>query len=205
MAEDRTAEIRTALSALDTKNDEHWTDDGAPRIEALDLKNLKRKDITNAAPAFTRATPVFEKETKDDSEPTREGRQEETEEAPSEVEVEALEIDGRLAEIATFLDNLTVEIERMQKGTAKLQKEQTRLIERRATILPPPNQAQMTQDYLRGQNERRMRRHANVLDLERLAGGKVPISAKAPIDQVRARSIGHGHTRKVYPTLNKQE
>ena len=55
-------QILEALSALDTENDDHWTNQGLPRIDLLvvsnpDLKNITRKNVTDAAPKFTRATP----------------------------------------------------------------------------------------------------------------------------------------------------
>ncbi len=53
-------EIKEALAQLDHANDEHWTADGAPRVEVVaeltGNKDLKRKDITDAAPKFTRQT-----------------------------------------------------------------------------------------------------------------------------------------------------
>ena len=50
--------IQTALELLDPANDEHWTADGLPRVdvvaELLGDSNVKRSDITDAAPNFTR-------------------------------------------------------------------------------------------------------------------------------------------------------
>ena len=52
-------EIKEALAQLDPKNDEHWTADGAPRVDVVASltgnKDLKRQDITDADPTFTRA------------------------------------------------------------------------------------------------------------------------------------------------------
>lgn len=57
--------IIEALKDLDPLNDDHWTADGAPRIEVVassvgDFK-VKRKDIIDAAPNFDRTHP-FESE-----------------------------------------------------------------------------------------------------------------------------------------------
>jgi len=49
-----------ALKALDTGNDDHWTADGLPKIEALGLEGIKRKDVTEVAPQFNRAHPVID-------------------------------------------------------------------------------------------------------------------------------------------------
>lgn len=51
-------QIRSALAKLDVKNDDHWTENGLPRLDALGIKGLNRQDITGAAPQFTRANAV---------------------------------------------------------------------------------------------------------------------------------------------------
>jgi hypothetical protein len=54
-------EIRLALAKLDPKNDDHWTETGNPRLDALGLaKAPLRADVTAAAPLFTRTNPVVE-------------------------------------------------------------------------------------------------------------------------------------------------
>lgn len=59
MSEEITA-IREALAKLDAKNDDHWTENGMPRIDALSIKDLKRAQVTEAAPLFNRANPTLE-------------------------------------------------------------------------------------------------------------------------------------------------
>ncbi len=52
--------IVEALAALDVDNDEHWTDDGAPRMSVLkDLtgQDVTRQQVTDAAPKFSRGNP----------------------------------------------------------------------------------------------------------------------------------------------------
>lgn len=50
--------IQDALKNLDPANDDHWTMDGAPRVDVvaglIENQNITRADITNAAPDFTR-------------------------------------------------------------------------------------------------------------------------------------------------------
>lgn len=54
-----TEDIKKALTELDSGNDAHWTDDGLPRIDVIQtlLKDptVKRKDVNEAAPGFSRA------------------------------------------------------------------------------------------------------------------------------------------------------
>lgn len=53
--------ILEALSQLDTDNNDHWTADGAPRMDVVEQilgENVSRADVTKAAPKFSRANPV---------------------------------------------------------------------------------------------------------------------------------------------------
>jgi hypothetical protein len=54
-------DIIKALIQLDSGNDEHWTDDGLPRVDIVQklLKDpdVRRKDINDAKPGFSRAVP----------------------------------------------------------------------------------------------------------------------------------------------------
>lgn len=53
-------DIKAALAKLDINNDNHWTEDGAPRVDTVRFvasnQSLTRDQITQAAPGFTRAT-----------------------------------------------------------------------------------------------------------------------------------------------------
>jgi hypothetical protein len=54
-------EILAALAKLDPKNDDHWTETGNPRLDALGFKDQpKRADVTAAAPLFTRSNTTLE-------------------------------------------------------------------------------------------------------------------------------------------------
>lgn len=83
-------ELKTALTELDVKNDEHWTADGAPKVDVLKEMtgdaSLTRQAIVDAAPHFTRANPALEEET-DDAEESKdegEGSEEVTDEVSSD-------------------------------------------------------------------------------------------------------------------------
>jgi len=55
-------QIVEALKKLDVSNDNHWTEDGLPRVETVRMlvgdQSLDRKTITAAAPQFTRAAVI---------------------------------------------------------------------------------------------------------------------------------------------------
>jgi hypothetical protein len=54
-------DILKALTQLDSGNDNHWTDDGLPRVDVvqklLNDPEVRRKDINDAQPGFSRAVP----------------------------------------------------------------------------------------------------------------------------------------------------
>ncbi len=55
--------IQEALLKLDTANDNHWTDDGLPRVDAVKfsagIPTLTRDEITSASPGFSRTNAVI--------------------------------------------------------------------------------------------------------------------------------------------------
>ena len=52
--------IKDSLAKLDPANDEHWTDDGSPRMDVLQAQpgnsRLTRKQVTDADPSFSRVS-----------------------------------------------------------------------------------------------------------------------------------------------------
>lgn len=53
-------DIKQALTTLDPTNDEHWTIDGLPRLDALSAavgSTVTRKAVNDEAPAFSRTNP----------------------------------------------------------------------------------------------------------------------------------------------------
>lgn len=103
--------ILEALAKLDQSNDEHWTADGLPRVDVIGKMigqtDLKRQDITNAAPEFVRGATLGEangedEEGQQEGEPQGhpEGEQEQPSGDPSEVDEE----DGDIETIADLTD-----------------------------------------------------------------------------------------------------
>lgn len=56
--DDMKDKIREALMLMDSMDDEQWTVDGAPKVDTVadlgEIENLKRADIIDAAPKFSR-------------------------------------------------------------------------------------------------------------------------------------------------------
>lgn len=68
-------EILEALGQLDPANDEQWTGDGLPKVDAVaalvENAELKRADITAAAPDFNREAAIAAKAAGDDNPPEK--------------------------------------------------------------------------------------------------------------------------------------
>jgi len=62
-----------ALGLMDAMDDDQWTADGAPKVDAVaelgDLENIKRADIINAAPKFSRSNHDVSTDEDTDQEP----------------------------------------------------------------------------------------------------------------------------------------
>lgn len=82
---DKDAAVKKALNKLDLKNDNHWTADGLPRLESVRIyaanNDLKREDLTRAAPEFSRSNPSTETKT-DQPGKTQEQKQNDAENKP---------------------------------------------------------------------------------------------------------------------------
>ena len=114
--------IIEGLMKLDTENDNHWTEDGLPKIAALKFTvgpTLTREDVNEVAPNFTRSNPVIG-EVQNDTELSTAGTQEtEPQEvaevaAPEHVEPETDEthVEGptEAHDLSTNVGHLTVHV-----------------------------------------------------------------------------------------------
>lgn len=54
----KSEEIKLSLESLDLSDDNHWTDDGAPRLGAVG--KVTRAEINAVAPHFSRSHPSFD-------------------------------------------------------------------------------------------------------------------------------------------------
>lgn len=57
------SKLTESLLKLDVNNDDHWTTDGAPRLDALEAIHgsaVSRGDVTVAAPKFSRKNPTVD-------------------------------------------------------------------------------------------------------------------------------------------------
>lgn len=145
--------IKDALSKLDATNDEHWTADGLPRLDVvggLAGGQVKRQDVTNARPGFTRESAAES----NDTQPTVETAVEPVGEAPlSELEL----LEKKAEELAKELVHAQRETERWRSEAAKLSNEafvvDTQISRLRAR--QPNHDTKNVRDYIKAQNETR--------------------------------------------------
>lgn len=222
-------DIQKALSQLDPKNPEHWTADGSPRVDVvgkiIGSKSLKRQDITDVAPNFTRElaesppappAPTQEIKTHEPREAVPdpdEGSGEATEEPISEQAYLdwALEVgpDELLAnrdlfkEVGMILERNINEnlrqMENMRLETEVLRRRHSDLLQFEINTDPDHN-SQV--EHIRRQGEIRAEKHARTRAVMEGHGGISPqdiqtaLQTQSPIDRaMRARKAAPGSTR----------
>lgn len=110
-------EILEAVRGLDPQNDEHWTADGLPRLDAVENLlggDVSRKAVTNAAPDFTRTVASELVDAPEDGEPP-------VDEPPVETDKE--EVAG--AEDETASEDESTETEAVQQSPEPTQETDT--------------------------------------------------------------------------------
>jgi len=185
--------IRQALTALDPTNDEHWTNDGSPRMDAVErlvgTKSITRRDVVDAAPMFNRTNPVVpdhepqpapaaEPEAAPQADPLRAKKAElEAELAAQQAQWEDMR--KRLANTQRELDNVILELTAGQSKQSS--KENTHAI----------------RDYLDTQAAIRRAKSDRLRDVKAQLSGDFAhgLTVKAPIDAAMARRTARGTQR----------
>ena len=210
--------IKGALAKLDTANNDHWTSDGAPRLEAVN-KHLPapvtRKDLNELAPSFTRDNPSFEapepvvaaapKATGaallsgasgagDDEDADNVGAGDDGE-LPQADERPALT--ARQQEINKEVEDLEREVDILRGKISKLRDEDDAIIGRLAKIGGAETNADAIRGYLDSQRDLRARRAAALAALRSSQSDPSLVAAMGPskLDRVMASSRGHGNQR----------
>ena len=214
-------DIKEALSQLDTLDDNLWTQDGSPKIEAVsDLVGNKvtRAEILEAAPKFSRENP-------DTSAATEDEKQAQQDEQTIVVEDEDFtvldELEGRKpmapSELAeTVLKKLPPKQLHMVEDVLKKQLSQVEAAEKEIaeakrnlklglattrtwikSLIPDMSNQEAIQDYIRKSHEARA---AKANALRTALGGLKPsdiakLDPRAPIDKAFARKDQRGTSR----------
>jgi len=127
-------QITTALTKLDPTNDEHWTAQGLPRVETVaelaGLSDLKRSDITEAAPDFTRTNPQLPANGSTSTEPPSEPSDDDAAAPPTAEDDTPI-----VSEIAANLTALCAEKEAKETELAQVRGERALLKKREENLV----------------------------------------------------------------------
>ena len=202
--------IREALSALDPADDDLWTRDGLPRTEVLselvEVSALSRKEITQAAPRFTREHPDLslgeDGPPETSGAPTRDQDDEDPDSHDPGPIAETEELELEQAEAAVH--HAQSVLDAANRKLAEVRVVRDRLVEAKERAQRDPNGTMHTiQSYLRRRStisEERGSQRARIL-----ASGIKPedfFPSKSPIDHAMRRKTGFGHGR---PQLRKPD
>ena len=184
--------ITAALKQLDPQNDNHWTDDGLPRVDTVKFfakdQTLTRDDITKAAPDFSRTVPLVDQPqgAGDGSEEGDHGASGSNDQAVTGLEG----LEAELAEAQKGLDAAIARRNEAEKEHAARRAEVDRCLEALDAARPSyPLQGEIS-GYLKAQ-QKRLADEAEKQKKFQSIGGMDAIKAilptKAPIDAARAR------------------
>ena len=188
---ENTTKILDALAKLDPKKDDQWNDSGDPQIPLMvkmtGIPGLTRKDITTAAPKFTRANPELPVVKPTPAPGTK-----------PDAELEAVSDDGldaREADLKGQLAKVREAIDRMRKEEADLLRQIDAIIEQREANRPKTSTMDEILRYRDSQNKLRAERAAHIQRVRESLNG-IPASTllngKSPLDA----ALGHKPNRQ---------
>ena len=198
--------IKEALQKLDPKNDEHWTQDGMPKLDVLsEIAGVKvtRKEATEAAPEFVRPSDEDENsdppvegtkppEESDDSDDDSDDEEPEYAEAEDEDELDTVTAATEEALLAmTDADKAAAEAK--EKAEAANRK-YLRLNEKKRKLTPINSNQSEIQRYLATQkavSQQKAQKQQQVLQHIKQSD----ITPKSKLDQAMSRKTGRGAQR----------
>lgn len=210
-------DIKDALSQLDPLDDDQWTEGGQPKIEAVASllgHKVTRKEITEAAPQFSRDNPI---ETEEESDAQEEGvRQGDEEVDYTSAAVEFFEKDLNshkevqdavnalpkeiLSDMIRMMDNQMMDIESKKRelenlrGMMKYAKAVA--VNRAKSETPDMDNQSAIREFLAAQHKARAEKVAATKEIfDKIDISK--IDPRSPIDRAMARKTGRG--RPVHP------
>lgn len=216
--------ILDALLKLDINNDDHWTSDGLPRMDAIELivgsKNITRQQVTAAKPGFSRAVAAASQVTQ------AQGAQGSTEPAPQTAPAAAQAPSTNALVITTSEKEDKIEVDNTdepdvaeartqlleaQEALAKLDQERAevkrlydeksaevdKLTDALEALVGKETVGDAIQGYLARQRQN-LQERADRMQLIRESGvnlAELGRNLKAPIDAAMARKTGYGGGR----------
>lgn len=207
--------IREALSQLDTLDDDLWTSEGYPKIDAVKEllgRSVTRQEIVEAAPQFSRSNPIVEEEKQDEEVSEDEPRavfSDDPDLISNFSQKEPVDVNSFLGFLNTVptdqLEELKSVLDKQKQGVrdsrSKLDEYELRingaLTMTKARIkreIPDISDREANQDYLKSQAELRAKKKMATAEL--LKGMDISsLDPRAPIDRAFARKTARGTQR----------
>lgn len=203
-----TAQIKEALTKLDLTDDAQWTKDGLPLVGALGIDGLTRKDITSAAPYFTRENPTFDaplpapEEDGGDGDDTASAQSQPSPTVPSfdeGAQLEALRLEAKAE-----YDEAVLRVEEAKKDLVVKQDILDEIENRIEKKGIGKTTQQDIMSFIRSQHEQRMKR-AGVRAQFMAVGFDPALIQGAPIDAAMSRKNQRGTQRPVRVAANDKK
>jgi hypothetical protein len=184
--------IRAALATLNTKNDDHWTENALPRLEALGLKGVTRQDVTAAAPQFTRMNAVVQvvkqMEAPAPAAPVVNTDQEDYD----ALSLECADAEKKLADAKAFADVARAEMQ-------ALETKRDAIVKRLDKARPKNENMLGIRAVLARSNEARANNAEIAKELRKVGVTAALLQAGSPLDRAMARKRGFGLQRPTAP------
>jgi chromosome segregation ATPase len=225
--------ILHALLKLDPANDNHWTNQGLPRMDVVEKevgdKTIKRQDIVDAAPEFTRETlklpadflaelekqdakkeedpPVDDsavKSSADDSidRPLEAIDQEESTLSPAEIEL--AQIEDQIEIVRKHKVIAENNLEGAKNQLAAVNEELNGLLTRRERLANTArNDVNNIQEYLTARQKIKIERAESMKKLQEAGFDLSRVQSKSQLDMSMARKTGRGGNRPSFTTRQK--
>ena len=192
---DLTAEqLKEALGKLDVENAEHWTADGAPRVDAvaslLGVQGLTRKHITDIAPDFNR-TKAAEKPLEPEKKDGEDGAQTQ-QDGEGETEVEESELEQEVREAWEALEAAEAALNEAKAAQAAAAKAYHAALEAAEAAKGPDDGMAAIQAFIKARHNIR-------------AEKVMRTTTTSPIDEAMARRPARGTARPVRPLMNNPD
>lgn len=200
--------ILKALEQLDPSNDEHWTAEGLPSLEAVgkvEGNDLTRLDLTTHANGFSRSIAADLKAGRDQRSASAQQKIDgaksldqldspdlDVADAPTDAEARRIELQGNINALTEAIDEHDLAVSKAAQMREGMVKERDEAIKALHAEFPPLRAAEATRIWLDKQAEQRA---------ERAGQQYVVPGGKSPIDQSFVRRTGHGHGRKQVPVF----
>ncbi len=194
--------LGNALESLNPENDHHWTSDGAPKLDALEIvmgEKVKRGEVTKMFPLFTRE---ISRENAIIAKAEAEAALEKIADDPV-VEPDIGEALHEAVDEAEFDLNRAREIvDKAAKHLTEKQAIYESALKARDDAYPPLTNTENIREFLDEQQRQRIARYTRGDEFIRKADAA--FLAKAPVDKAFAAKRNRGTRRPVHPRVARQ-